>query len=510
MSHELRTPLNSVIALSGVLNRRLSGKIPEDEYNYLGIIEKNGKNLLSLINDILDLSRIEAGREEISYSEFSMCDLVNDIVNSIDPIIKEKGLEVICHAPPDLPLIISDSTKCHHIIQNIVSNAIKFTEKGTVEISGFVQNDNLHISVKDSGIGIPEEFLPYIFDEFRQADDKASRKFGGTGLGLAIVKKYCQLLNGSIEVSSTQGAGSSFTVILPVKPSAIHLSENKTESDSYKVKDYLSSDSAGETGSGKTLLLVEDSEPQIIQLTDILRNEGYIIQVARNGREALDSIKTTIPDAMILDLQMPDVDGFEVLREIRNLRETKSIPVLILTAKHITKSELSFLKENNIFQLIQKGAVNRNDLLACINNLMITKLKSNPPPVKPKKPQKNKDERATILVIEDNSDNLITLKALLEEKHIISSAADGSEGLEKALTVNPNLILLDISLPGMDGFKVLDEIRNNEKLKNIPVVALTARAMKGDRENLLAYGFDGYIAKPIDGETFEKTINEFF
>lgn len=510
MSHELRTPLNSVIALSGVLNRRLSGKIPEDEYNYLCIIEKNGKNLLSLINDILDLSRIEAGREELSYSEFSMCDLVNDIVNTLDPIINEKGIKISCEAPPDLPLIISDNTKCHHIIQNIVSNAVKFTEKGSVIISGFIQDENLHISVKDTGIGIPEEFLPFVFDEFRQADDKASRKFGGTGLGLAIVKKYCQLLNGSIDVTSKQGSGSVFTVVLPLKPSGIQLSGNDIESDHYKVKEHLSSDSMAETGSGKTLLLVEDSESQIIQLTDILRNEGYTIQVARNGREALDSIKKVIPDAMILDLQMPDVDGFEVLREIRNLRETKSIPVLILTAKHITKSELSFLKENHIYQLIQKGAVNRNDLLAYVKNLMVHKVKSIPDHVKPKKTQRNKDEKPTILVIEDNTDNLITLKALLEDRFIISSAVDGMEGLEKAVLVNPDLILLDISLPGMDGFKVLDEIRNNEKLNEIPVVALTARAMKGDRENLLAYGFDGYIAKPIDGEAFEGTILDFF
>ncbi len=509
MSHELRTPLNSVIALSGVLNRRLKGKVTEDEYSYLGIIEKNGKNLLSLINDILDLSRIEAGREEISYSEFSMCDLVNDIINSMDPIIAEKGIRVVCQAPPDLPLIVSDNNKCHHIIQNIVSNAVKFTEKGTVEISGFVRSDKLHICVKDSGIGIPEEFLPFVFDEFRMADEKASRKFGGTGLGLAIVKKYCQLLDGSIEVTSTQGAGSTFTLILPLKPSAIQLSENKTESDIYKVKEQLDSYSAGEEGSGKTLLLVEDSEPQIIQLTDILRNEGYIIQVARNGREALDSIKTTIPDAMILDLQMPDVDGFEVLREIRNLRETKSIPVLILTAKHITKSELSFLKENNIYQLIQKGALNRNDLLAYVKNLMHVKVPGKPVALNTEKLKKKKVEKSTILVIEDNADNLVTLKALLEEKYVIVSASDGAEGLEKAEKGHHDLILLDISLPGMDGFKVLDAIKNSERISHIPVVALTARAMKGDRENLLAYGFDGYIAKPIDGESFEKTIDEF-
>ena len=509
MSHELRTPLNSVIALSGVLTRRLKGKLPEDEFNYLGIIERNGKNLLSLINDILDLSRIESGREEISISRFAVSDLISDITCSLEPITTGKGIFLSCQTPDELPFIISDRNKCHHILQNIISNAIKFTEEGSVEIKTWSDSDNLYISVADSGIGIPDSFLPFIFDEFRQADDKASRKFGGTGLGLAIVKKYCQLLNGSIDVKSKQGEGSVFTLTLPISLSGSSNNHDYTELHIETGNNMKQDDVVVSSGKGRTLLLVEDSEPQIIQLTDILREEGFTVKVARNGREALESISLSIPDAMVLDLQMPEVDGFEVLRTIRDLEATRSIPVLILTAKHITKSELSFLKENNIYQLIQKGSVNRNDLLGFVNNLFKPKLKNHEEKPAAGKRHSKSAIRASVLVIEDNPDNLITVKALLDDKYLISSAIDGSDGLEKALSDKPDLILLDISLPGKDGFKVLDEIRKNDSLAEIPVIALTARAMKGDREDLLAYGFNGYISKPIDNETFEKTIIEY-
>ncbi len=509
MSHELRTPLNSVIALSGVLSRRLDGKIPADEYNYLGIIERNGKDLLSLINDILDFSRIEAGREEVTYSSFSVYEIVRNILNSLETIAEEKGISAVCNIPADIPDIISDQTKCHHIFQNILSNAVKFTEKGSVEVTASVNGKNIIVVVKDSGIGIPEDFLPFIFDEFRQADDNASRKYVGTGLGLAIVKKYCNLLSGSIAVVSVQGKGSTFTVTLPVKPSDSQIESDGKPLQSATINTYYSTNLAIKTGAGKTLLIVEDSEPQIIQLKDILSAEGFVINVARNGREALETIKLSIPDAMILDLQMPEVDGFEVLRQIRELKETRNIPVLILTAKHITKAELSFLKENHIYQLIQKGAVNRNDLLSYVKNLIIPEVKTTPETIKPGKYSGKQTTKASILVIEDNNDNLVTLRALLDSKYEIISASDGPEGLEKAVNNKPQMILVDISLPVMDGFKVLDEIKKIDDLSGIPVIALTARAMKGDRENLLAYGFDGYISKPVDSETFEKTIEEY-
>jgi len=188
MSHELRTPLNSVIALSGVLNRRLKGNIAEEEYKYLGIIERNGKNLLTLINNILDLSRIESGKEEIVLSKFSVKELIESIVSVVEPNAHEKQVNIKTDFADGLPLMVSDAEKCNHVFQNIISNAVKFTEHGEVEISARQVDRNICVIVKDSGIGMMAEELPFIFDEFRQADHKTSRKFGGTGLGLAIAK----------------------------------------------------------------------------------------------------------------------------------------------------------------------------------------------------------------------------------------------------------------------------------------------------------------------------------
>lgn len=510
MSHELRTPLNSVIALSGVLIRRMKGILPDDEYNYLGIIERNGKNLLSLINDILDLSRIEAGKVEIAYSQFSMHALIEEIIKSLEPIFAEKGISVSLLISEGLPDIISDNNKCRHIMQNIISNAVKFTEKGSVDISVEVLKYDIQIKVKDTGLGISDEFLPYIFDEFRQADDKTSRKFGGTGLGLSIVKKYCQLLNGSVSVSSIPGKGSEFMVLLPLAHPDIQMFE-KTNNSMYDSGIKLVgsvSETDAKAGVGKTILLVEDNESQIIQLNDILLVEGYNILVARNGREALSIIESVKPDSIILDLQMPDIDGFEVLKEIRNLEETKKIPVLILTAKHITRAELSFLKENNIYQLIQKGSVNRNELLRHVNNLNSKTDRSDSLRYGKNQAGTLSSHKPHILLIDDNTDSVTTIKALLEDRFLISSANDVIEGLQMASSLNPDIILLDISLQGMDVSKVLNKLKTDEKLLQVPVVALTARAMKGDREELLASGFDGYISIPIDNETIENTLKE--
>jgi signal transduction histidine kinase/DNA-binding response OmpR family regulator/HAMP domain-containing protein len=506
MSHELRTPLNSVIGLSGVLKRKFKDRISEEEYNFMEIIEKNGKQLLSLINDILDLSRVEAGKEEVSYTQFTIAGLVEPILNSLFPLIQEKNITVANRIEPDLPMIVSDPVKCHHILQNLISNAVKFTEKGSVEISAEQKGDQICIFVKDTGIGIAAEDITIIFDEFRQADHTASRRFGGTGLGLAIAKKYCQLLNGSISVESQIGVGSVFTLKLPIVPSGNYEIDKGSGMTMAGALSSFSTDSGDTKGFGKTILLVEDSEPAILQITDILNEEGYIYHVARSGKEALETIKTMIPDAIILDLMMPGVDGFEVLKAIRNLMKTIKIPVLILSAKHVTKDELSFLKENQIFQLIRKGDINRNELLVHIQNMVRSPKRGAVETEKNRPVLTGKESNPMLLVIEDNLDNFETVNALLRDKYHIIGAKDGTEGIEKAKTLKPDLILLDISLPGVDGFTVLNELRKNKALQNVPVIVLTARAMKGDREELLNYGFDGYISKPIDTDTFEETI----
>ena len=504
MSHELLTPLNSVIALASVLNRRLRGAIPEDEYGYLDVIERNGKHLLSLVNDILDISRIEAGKEEITISRFTIRKLVGEVVEMIEPQAQEKEIALLNHVSGYLPGISSDISMCRHILQNIISNAVKFTKEGSVEISAALVDTDFQISITDTGIGIAEDQLQYIFNEFRQADETTSRKYGGTGLGLAIAKKYAGLLRGSIAVRSELGEGSTFTLKLPLTfdPSA---TGEKAQSMEFRGVAKSMGVTAPSTGQGKCILLVEDSEPAIIQMKDILTEQGYQVLIARNGKEALENIEKVLPDAMILDLMLPEVDGFQVLKAIRSVEETGQIPVLILTAKHITKEELSFLKGNHIFQLIQKGSIGKTELLAAVRNMVWKQSEQQTPPAE--KPARTPIlGRPVILVVEDNVDNITTVKALLKETCDIIEATDGQAGIDQAKTHSPALILLDISLPVMDGFQVLKELRSEESLRHIPVIALTARAMTGDREEILAYGFDGYVSKPIDDKLLEKTI----
>jgi len=505
MSHELRTPLNSVIALSGVLNRRLAGNIPEEEYSYLDVIERNGKQLLLLINDILDLSRIESGREEIEINRFNPRELISEVVEMIHPQALQKNISLRYIDGENLQPIKSDYVKCRHILQNLVTNAVKFTEVGGVEISVEEKAEIIRIVVADTGIGIDQEHLSFIFEEFRQADGSSSRKYGGTGLGLAIAKKYTEMLGGTIEVESKRGTGSKFTLILPIQFASV---QEKVESYIGQMKSANFEFSGKMNTSSKTILLVEDSDAVIIQMKDILAREGYHIMVAHNGNEALNLIDQQIPDGMILDLMMPEVDGFEVLKRIREHEKTEHLPVIILTAKYINKAELAFLKHNGIHQLIQKGDINKDQLLKAVAQMIFPEAaKKDIPKEKPKRIPIS--GTPLVLVVEDNPDNMLTIKALLGEKYRIIEAEDGRTGVELAIKHQPHLILMDIALPGMNGIEALNEIRKEEELELVPIIAVSASAMKGDREDFIALGFDDYISKPIDNRAFQKMLTEY-
>lgn len=523
MSHELRTPLNSVIALSGILNRRLKNEIAEEEYSYLEVIERNGKNLLALINDILDISRIEAGREEIEITTFNINQLINEVVEMLAPQANEKSVMCINGAKDTAVYINSDRDRCRHILENLAGNAVKFTEKGKVELFVDQQGQVIEIRVKDTGIGIDENYLPFIFDEFRQADGSTSRKFGGTGLGLAIAKKYANLLGGTITVESVVDQGSEFILALPIN----YVPENRiidqpeeAEQEAFiqaekavvkanmpklSVKASVQTTKIAEERSTKTLLMVEDSEPAVIQITDLLAESGYTIKVARDANEALEIMAAVIPDAMVLDLMMPGVDGFELLKTLREAEATAHIPVLILTAKHITKDELRYLTKNNIHQLIQKGDVNREELKKAIASMLYPETQEK----KVKHFMSRTDQRKPlVLAVEDNSDNMITVKALLSDHFRVLEAADGSASIELAKQYRPDLILMDIALPGIDGLEAFERIKRLPGLENVPVIALTASAMTEDREAILSQGFDAFIAKPIIEREFLKVIQE--
>jgi signal transduction histidine kinase/DNA-binding response OmpR family regulator/HAMP domain-containing protein len=506
MSHELRTPLNSVIALSGVLNRRLANAIPAEEHNYLEVIERNGKNLLAMINDILDLSRVEAGKEGVSVSRFALREVAGEVVAMLEAQARDKGIALSCLVGDDLPMLVSDSDKCRHILQNLVGNAVKFTEAGSVEIAARLVGGELHVAVRDTGIGIAAGQLPHIFDEFRQADEGTARKYGGTGLGLAIAKRYAELLGGAIEVESAPGQGSTFTFRVPLAVGDAEAAPTAIAGER-AAAEQADGSAPHARGEGKTLLLVEDNGPAIIQLTDILHAEGYRVCVAHNGKEALALLGEKPPEAVILDLMMPEIDGFHVLRSIRDVERTAHLPVLILTAKHVTKEELSFLKNNHIHQLIQKGDISRDGLLSAVAR-MVAPPPAEPAPARPRR-RPARPGRPVVLVVEDNPDNLLTAQALLKDHFQVLAATDGQAGVELALAHRPDVILTDIALQVLDGFEVLAAVRRAETLRNTPVIAVTASAMKGDRDDILARGFDGYISKPIDRDVLMQTLRAF-
>lgn len=508
MSHELRTPLNSVIALSGVLHRRLAEKITAEEKQYLDVIGRSGRNLLEMINEILDISRIESGREELNLEMFEMENLIQDLVDMLNPITDEKGIELKSEVMGFTNQVVGDEKKIRHIVQNLLSNAVKFTDQGWVGIVAKTDGHEIEITVSDTGIGIAKEHQEAIFEEFRQADSSTTRKFGGTGLGLAIVKRYVEFLGGTISLDSQMGQGSVFIVSLPIQS---QLNDQALLQDNRHPR--YSFDFAAATDTRikelpkhkgpKRLLIVEDSEPAIVQLQDVFMEEGYEISVARDGIEAIQVIGQVQPDAIVLDLMMPRIDGFEVLKTIREEEATAHIPVLVLSAKHITKAELSELRHNHIFQLIQKGNVNLEELKAAVAE-MIDPVEFSEAIIPQKAP--HAVERPLVMVVEDNADNRMTAKAVLEDHFQVLLAEDGETAVNLATERIPDLILMDNALPGMDGVEAFRIIRNKEALAHIPVIALTASAMTSDREIFLAYGFDGFVPKPIIEEELLQAI----
>lgn len=531
MSHELRTPLNSIMALSRVLIMQASEKLDEEENSFLEIIERNGKRLLTLINDILDLSKIEAGKMDITPGFISAGNLLAIIKDSIQSLADQKGLQLTLSLPNNLPKIETDESKLHQVLLNIVSNAVKFTDQGSVDISAQTDHQNLFIEVKDSGIGIAAEDLPFIFEEFRQADGTTSRRFEGTGLGLAIAQKLTRILGGTIEVKSELGKGSLFTIIVPInwENQPHNQSEKLTEPNNLNSKNQniaLESAKTAPLEKEKTrILIVEDNPDAVIQIKKILESENYLVDVASGGQSALDYVQHTIPDGIVLDLMMPQINGFEVLNRIRNTDRTKNIPVLILTAKDLTKEELAELSSNHIQQLVQKGNIDIETLLSKVNIMLgnepqlVTELQGSKEKndIGLQQAQKTENIQAisaikalpNLLILEDNTDNMITIKAILKGKFNLSIAFNGEEGLKMARENPIHLILLDMSLPISSGQEVIHLLKKDVKTRSIPIIALTAQAMKGDKEKFLKLGCNGYVSKPIDQEELFAEIRKW-
>jgi adenylate cyclase len=461
MSHELRTPLNAIIGYSEILQEDAADKGDKEPVEDLQKIESAGRHLLGLINNILDLSKIEAGKMDVFIEEVDIQALVKEVLSIVKPLAdkSENAIEVIC--PADIGGFRSDQTKIKQCLLNLMSNANKFTSKGTLTLA-VAREDTSQVTfrVSDSGVGMTEEQLSRLFQAFTQADASTTKRFGGTGLGLAITKHFCTMLGGDVTVESTPGKGSTFIIRLPdqaVAPAAV-----------------VSPAPVAAADGRATVLVVDDDALVRSLLAKTLEKEGYRIISAGNGVEALALAREYRPQAITLDVLMPQMDGWGALKELKADAGLRDIPVIMV----------SVLNERGM--AIPLGAtdfvtkpIDRQRLAAILREHCAG------------------PKSASILVVEDDLPTREALcRTLASMGYAADAAVDGRSGLDwLAHHLAPSLILLDLMMPEMDGFEFLRELRQRPALVDVPVIVVTAKELTAEDVRILSGQTDGIIAK---------------
>ncbi|MEZ0329183.1 MAG: response regulator [Dissulfuribacterales bacterium] len=555
MSHELRTPLNSILGLARLMLDDYQVTQDQRHKEYLNIILRNGENLLELINDILDLTRIESGREEMRFTPVKTRDLIEKLGLSMAPLAQKKELAFEIQTDEAPETIVTDQRRLNQILTNLLGNAVKFTEKGKITLKCTKKTaedrDYIVFSVIDTGIGIPKGYEKLIFEPFKQVDGSYTRKYGGTGLGLSISQKLAQMLGGEISVFSELGKGSSFTLTLPVDrrsknrlpdevwkkrlkaallpninkssatPSTTPDTTNATKATTAPIPsgaDVSSLQTAKTTErpvtsaitkdtNGQRILLVDDDMLVLKELGTRLKSYGYEVSYAFDGNLGLKLLLDEKPGLVLLDLTMPVMDGFSFLHEMQKLPDVSEIPVIILSAADID-SDMEKLFPPNVKGVLQKGNIKSQELMTFLQNTLCSDEKQT-------EANKSADDPVTtdckqnskkILIAEDNPDNMFLLKELLTPRgYMVLHAVNGNEAVQMAMTQRPDLILMDIQMPELNGLDATKAIRENG-LKT-PIIALTAKAMKGDREQIIEAGCNDYISKPFTPNSLLRTIS---
>ncbi len=479
MSHELRTPLNAIIGYSEMLEEEAADSGNADAIPDLKKINGAGKHLLALINDILDLSKIEAGKMELYLETFDLKNLLDDVVATTRLLVQKKSNTLELNFSPDLGTMRADLTKVRQALFNLLSNASKFTEHGTITLQAERETGSggtgwIVLSVQDTGIGMSCEQLGRMFQAFSQADASTVRKYGGTGLGLAITRHFCRLMGGDVTVASEPGKGSTFTIRLPAE-----IREPGKEPDEKPVPalDRLPKE-------GNTVFVVDDDPSARDLLKRFLNKEGFHVECAANGAEALANVKRLRPTVITLDVMMPGMDGWSVLTKLKEDPDTANIPVVILTIV----DDKHFGHALGATEYLTKP-VDRDRLSAIIHKLR-----------QPTAPGR-------VLVVDDDADvRELLVRTMQREGWSSVTAGDGREALDIVAAQMPDLILLDLTMPRMDGFEFVAELRKRQEWRAISIVVVTGKSLTSEDRRML----EGHVQKVLLKGDFshEHLLNE--
>ncbi|MGH8492077.1 MAG: response regulator [Moraxellaceae bacterium] len=497
MSHELRTPLNSILILSNSIADNKPGNLTEKQIEHARVINSAGSDLLSLINDILDISKVEEGKMELVIEALALNDLADHLRRNFEHVAQHRGLEFAVNIAPDTPaMIYTDRQRLEQVLRNFFSNAFKFTHKGSVQLNISAAPDGMKfnrmkpgqepviaLAVVDTGIGVAKDKQGLIFEAFQQADGTTSRKYGGTGLGLTISREFSHLLGGEVHLfSEGEGQGCSFTLYLPVGNqgqgagvAAIALPPVSAPAPM-----------ARPIGEQKTLLIIEDDENFSEVLAELAGEFGFRSLVAHDGERGIEMVKQTLPDAVILDIGLPGIDGWGVLETLKNDPVTRNIPVHCFSghdesAKALRMGAIAYYQKPATLDQI-KDAFGRIE-------------------------DRTSHGIRRLLVVEDNSVQHSAIHALFEESQVdVTVCTTGQEALDNLRRENFDCIVLDLSLPDIDGYSLLETIHEDDSYPNIPVIVYTARDLTREQEARLRKYADRIILKT--DQSSERLLSE--
>ncbi|MBO42140.1 MAG: hypothetical protein CMM28_00300 [Rhodospirillaceae bacterium] len=481
MSHELRTPLNAVIGLTEMLKEDATDDGQEDYLEPLDRIHNSGKHLLTLINDVLDLSKIEAGKIELYFEVFSISQLMQDIASTSQPLAQKNNNELVLKNNLGFDEIRSDQTRVRQIALNLVSNACKFTKDGTVEIqltSTMKETDTLiEIAVSDTGIGMSEEELSRLFQAFTQADSSTTRKYGGTGLGLTITKHLSEMMGGSVSVSSIEGEGTTFSASFLINTNAEPEIRDNDETEAPIDAENFSSE---RNANAEHSILIIDDDPTIRELMmRQLERDGFKVMTAEDGKTGVSTAIDRKPDAIVLDILMPGMDGWSVLRALKASSVTKDIPVIMASILDERNRGFSLGAADYLAKPVEKDR-----LVASIERLI------------------GAGVGKTVLIVEDDEDLRAAMKdALSKSSYKVHEAENGKIALKhlQTSTDQPDLILLDLNMPVMNGFEFLEEFRDNFSIE-VPIVVITGADLTEDDKRFLSGEVTRILEKTPDTE----------